>query len=68
MLNTVDPLASVSNYYLLCTVPTYSLYTVALVMELLEYCDEYEDESQEAGGSDTEMEEGERGTTSIAIA
>ena len=46
--------------------PTYSLYTAALVVELLEYCDEYEDESQEAGGSDTEMEEGERGTTSIA--
>ena len=46
--------------------PTFSLYTAALVVELLEYCDEYEDESQEAGGSDTEMEEGERGTTSIA--
>ena len=27
------------------------------MVELLEYCDEYEEESQEAGGSDTEMEE-----------
>ena len=46
--------------------PIFSLYTAALVAELLEYCDEYEEESQEAGGSDTEMEEGERGTMSIA--
>lgn len=39
-------------------------HTAALVAELLEYCDEYEEESQEeAGGSDTEMEEGEKGTT-----
>ena len=30
------------------------------MVELLEYCDEYEEESQEDGGSDTEMEEGER--------
>jgi hypothetical protein len=43
-------------------------HTAALVAELLEYCDEYEEESQEeAGGSDTdlEMEEedsGEKGT------
>ena len=44
-------------------VPIFSLYTAALVVELLEYCDEHE---EEAGGSDTEMEEGERGKTSIA--
>ena len=37
----------------------FTLYTAALaiVVELLEYCDEYE-ESREAGNSDTEMEEG----------
>ena len=33
--------------------------TAALVVELLEYCDEFED-SQEEGGSDNEMEEGEK--------
>jgi hypothetical protein len=46
-------------------------HTGALVAELLEYCDEYEEESlEEAGGSDTdlEMEEsdsGEKGTTIV---
>ena len=40
-----------------------SLLTAALVVELLEYCDEYEEESQD-GSSDTEMEEGEKNAES----
>ena len=40
-----------------------SLLTAALVVELLEYCDEYEEESQD-GSSDTEMGEGEKNAES----
>ena len=46
-------------------IPTFfiSLLTATLVVELLEYCDEYEEESQD-GSSDTEMEEGEKNAES----
>ena len=50
---------NIYHYYckLLSTLPIPTLFAAALVVELLEYCDEYEEESQE-GSSNNEMEEG----------
>ena len=51
---------NIDHFYhkLLSALPIPTLFTAALVVELLEYCDEYEEESQEEGSSDNEMEEG----------